>query len=206
VQSSYDRATRLSRGVERLGRALALGVAVGWLATGCDANRADESAPTAVTPPPSSPSSISTTATASSTSSAADRTTQAVLAAYDGMWADMTTAARTADYGSPVLAAHTVDPATGQLRRMLLAFHDMGWVAKGQPVPQPTVVSVSAGQPPTAQIADCLDETQWLTYRADTGALTDTKPGQRFAVTAVVRQASDGWKVESFDVGAGGSC
>lgn len=203
MQSSYVRATRLSRAVERLGRVLALGVAVGWLATGCDANRA---APPAVMPPPSTPSSGSATATASSTSSAADRTMQTVLAAYDGMWTDMATAARTADYGSPVLAAHTVDPATGQLRRMLLTFQNVGWVAKGQPVPHPTVVSVNAGQPPTAQIADCLDEKHWLTYRADTGALTDTKPGQRFAVTAVLRHESDGWKVESFDVGAGGSC
>lgn len=132
---------------------------------------------------------------------------QAVIQAYDGMWADMAEAAQTADYGSPTLAAHTVDPATGQLQRTLLTFHQMGWVAKGNPVPHPTVVSMSPpNQPTSAQVVDCLDNTHWLTYRADTGALADDQPGQRHSVSAVLRLGTDGWKVESFEVGAGGSC
>ncbi len=130
-----------------------------------------------------------------------------VLGAYNGMWADMEKAARTADYRSSALATHTVDPATGQLQRTLLQFHRLGWVVKGHVVTHPTVVSVRpSSNPRHAKIVDCLDETHWLTYDAKTGKLTDNKPGQHHRVHAFVRRTTDGWKVESFTIAGGGSC
>lgn len=159
------------------------------------------SASSRTSPPPPSTASVIPPSTADSTE------TQAVIQAYDGMWADMAVAAHTADFGSPLLALHTVDPATGQLRRTLLTFHQRGWIAKGTPVPHPTVSSMNPSTEPTsAQVVDCLDNTHWLTYRTDTGAPADDRPGQHHSVSAVLRLGADGWKVESFEVGAGGSC
>jgi hypothetical protein len=141
------------------------------------------------------------------TATASTAEDQAVIQAYEGMWADMVDAARTADYRSPSLEAHAVDPATGQLRRTLLGLHQMGWVAKGSVVPDPTIVSTSPPEEPVhAELVDCLDETHWLTYAAGTDKLTDDKPGQRHQVAALMRRTADGWKVESFTIAAGGSC
>lgn len=149
-----------------------------------------------------------TAAPSSSTSmTAASMQAEAVIEAYQGMWADVVSAARTADYRSPLLAAHTIDPATGQLRRTLLTFDRMGWVAKGTVVTHPEVLSASPGSDHVhAQVMDCLDETHWLTYYAGSGKLTDDKPGQRHQIAALMRHTTDGWTVESFTVAPGGSC
>lgn len=152
------------------------------------------------------PSSSTTPATGVSASPTAS-VDRAILSAYTGMWADMQKAALTADYASPLLADHTVDPATGQLRRTLLTFHRLGWIAKGAPVPHPRVTSLSPSTAPQfATVNDCLDETRWFTYDAATGKPTDSKPGARFAVTAQLRDTISGWRVEEYSVGAAGSC
>lgn len=169
--------------------------------TGADSHSAQSRAPASVSP------TASTHQPATPSQTPTDTESRSVILAYDGMWADVVEAGRTADYGAPSLAVHTVDPATGQLRRTLLALHQMGWVAKGSVVPHPTIVSMSPpNEPVHAEIVDCLDETDWLTYHADTGELTDDKPGQRHQVTAVMRRSADGWKVESFTIASGGSC
>lgn len=154
-------------------------------------------------PTPTTPTTPTPTASATALSSV----DTAVLAAYDGMWSDLQRAALTANFRSPLLAAHTVDPATGQLQRTLLTFYRLGWVAKGSPVPHPHVVSLTpSSQPRFAVVADCVDETHWLTYYARTGKLTDNRPGQRFPVTAQLRVTPGGWRVESYVVGNAGAC
>lgn len=130
---------------------------------------------------------------------------QAVIQAYDGMWADMVDAARTADYRSPALAAHTVDPATGQLQRTLLTYSRLGIVGKGtvRTDPQLTSLNPQTGQ---ATLTDCLDDRNWLTYNAATGKLTDNRPGGRTPTDATVRRVGDAWKVSSYEVHVGQSC
>lgn len=130
---------------------------------------------------------------------------QRIVDAYDGMWADTVKAARTADYRSPALAAHTVDPATGQLRRTLLTYSRLGIVVKGNLHTRPQVTSVdqATGQ---ATLSDCLDDTHWLTYYARTGQLTDNKPGGRTVTTATLRRTDGRWQVSSYVIHRGEAC
>lgn len=141
----------------------------------------------------------------STTATAADGKSRAVIDAYQGMWADMVDAARTADYRSPSLAAHTVDPATGQLQRTLLAYSRLGVVVKGTLRTDPHLTSLNPelGQ---ATLTDCLDDRNWLTYDAATGKLTDNQPGARTVTDATLRRVDGAWKVSSYVVHVGQSC
>lgn len=152
-----------------------------------------------------SPSSVPTESTSPSATASISPVDQRIINAYDGMWADMVQAARTADYRSPKLAAHTVDPATGQLRRTLLTYSRLGIVVKGELQTHPHVTSLNqaTGQ---ATLTDCLDDTHWLTYYQKTGELTDNKPGGRTVTTATLRQADGRWQVSSYMIHRGEAC
>lgn len=152
-----------------------------------------------------SPSSVPTESTSPSTTASISPVDQPILDAYDGMWADMVQAARTADYRSPTLAAHTVDPATGQLQRTLLTYSRLGIVVKGELRTHPHVTSVNqnTGQ---ATLTDCLDDTHWLTYYEKSGAPTDNKPGSRTVTTATLRKADGRWQVSSYVIHRGEAC
>jgi hypothetical protein len=123
------------------------------------------------------------------------------------MWADMASAARTADYQSPRLERHAAGDALSQLSRGLYANKQHGIVAKGDPVTNPTVASMTPSDNPTSvAIADCLDGTQWLNYVQATGELQNDTPGARHATTATVSLENGAWKVTNLAVGQDGSC
>lgn len=173
---------------------------------GCTAGDPSAAPPSASAPLPSTTSSHRPSASSTTLATTADTAeAQAVIQAYDGMWADMVQAARTADYRSPVLAAHTADPATGQLQRTLLTYSRLGVVVKGAVHTDPRVTSLNpqAGQ---ATLIDCLDDRDWLTYDAATGKLTDDRPGGRTVTDATLRRVDGAWKISSYVVHVGQSC
>jgi hypothetical protein len=127
--------------------------------------------------------------------------------AYNAMWADMASAARTADYQSPRLSRHATGDALSQLSRGLYANKQHGIVAKGDPVTNPTVTSVTPSTDPTSVvISDCFDDSHWLNYVASTNELQNDTPGGRHATTATVSSSDGTWKVAELAVGAVGTC
>lgn len=145
--------------------------------------------------------------TRSSTPSATDVARVDAVAAYNAMWQDMAAAALTADYQSPQLAQHAAGNALSLLVRGLYTNQRMGIVVKGQPVTHPTVTSLKpTGEPTSAAISDCFDDTNWLNYVAATGALQNNVPGGRHRTTATVIDMGGSWKVTELQVGAAGTC
>lgn len=128
---------------------------------------------------------------------------QDAVDAYNSMWADMASAARTADYQSPRLPRHAAGDALSQLSRGLYANKQHGIVARGDPVTNPTVTSVT---PTSVAISDCFDDSHWLNYVASTNELQNDIPGGKHATTATVSNVDGTWKVTALAVGAVGTC
>lgn len=129
------------------------------------------------------------------------------IAAYEGMIHAWVEAAKVSDPDAPALRQF----ASGQaLRRMVVLLYlarDAGKVGLGQPVSQPVVNVVSPIDAPTeVTLADCLDDSNWLQYKASTGELWDDIPGGRHDVTAVVKRSDSGWKVDSWVPRPVGTC
>jgi hypothetical protein len=123
------------------------------------------------------------------------------------MWADMASAARTADYQSPRLSRHATGDALSQLSQGLYANKQHGIVTKGNPVTNPTVSSVEPDtNRPSVAISDCLDGTHWLNYVAATDELQNDTPGARHSTTATVALINGSWKVTELAIGQDGSC
>jgi hypothetical protein len=122
------------------------------------------------------------------------------------MWADMVSAARTADYQDPVLADHATGVALSTLVQGLYSYRQQGLVIMGKPVTHPTVTSLTpAAEPTQANVSDCFDDTHWLAYKA-TGGLANNVPGGHRKISAVVTDIDGTWKVTQLDTGAEGSC
>lgn len=129
------------------------------------------------------------------------------LAAYTGMIHAWVEAVAVSDPDAPALRQF----ASGQaLRRMVVILYlarDAGRVGRGQPVTRPVVTAASPIDVPTeVTVTDCLDDSNWLEYKASTGELWDDIPGGRHDVTAVVKRSDSGWKVDSFVPRPVGTC
>lgn len=129
------------------------------------------------------------------------------LAAYAGMIRAWVEAAAVADPDAPALRQF----ASGQaLRRMvvnLVIARDEGRVSRGQPTNQPAVTGVSPLDVPTeVTLNDCLDDSNWLRYKAHTGEVWNDVPGGRHDVTIIVRRLEAGWTVDSFVPRTVGTC
>ncbi|HWO67481.1 MAG TPA: hypothetical protein VNO31_46355 [Umezawaea sp.] len=137
-----------------------------------------------------------------------DKAKNGALAAYRGMWQDFVEAGRTSDWQSSKLGQHATGIALTNLSRGLYADHYNGLVTKGEPVLNPSVSSTApAPDPNKVIVADCGDSTNWLKYRADNGQLSDTEPGGRQMINAIVEKQADGsWKVSDFGVHDVGTC
>lgn len=128
------------------------------------------------------------------------------LAAYRGMWADMASAARTANYQDPILTQHASGAALSTLVQGLYSYRQQGLVIMGTPVTHPRVTSLTPAVDPTqADVSDCFDDTHWLAYKA-TGGLENNFPGGHRQISAVVTDTDGTWKVTQLDTGAEGSC
>jgi hypothetical protein len=142
-----------------------------------------------------------------STTTARSEVERDAINAYNAMWADMASAARTADYQSSRLARHADGDALSQLSRGLYANKQHGIVAKGDPVTNPTVTSMTPSDDPTSVvITDCFDDSHWLNYVAATNALQNDIPGGTHATTATVSRSDGSWKVTELAVGAVRTC
>lgn len=135
---------------------------------------------------------------------------QAVLAAFEGMWAAYDAAGRApaADPDHPQLAEYAAGDALEGLRSALGRLRDEGLVFEGSYVSlSPTVVELSpADEPTSAKVEDCRDGSGWVVVRAD-GSEYEDEPGGRRAVFADVELSHDGqWRVTSFAVREAGSC
>ncbi|WP_194891968.1 hypothetical protein [Catenulispora pinisilvae] len=130
------------------------------------------------------------------------------VAAYKGMWDDMSKAGETANWNDPALGTHATDSALNILVKILKADDSDGAVLKGgPPTMNPTVTSMEPSVNPTVvTLKDCLQSAKWLMYRKSTGALWDDKPGGNRATTAEVVQSQGVWKVVAFSSAALGSC
>jgi hypothetical protein len=125
------------------------------------------------------------------------------------MWAAYVAASNGAS-SPPDLAQYATGSALGVLQSGLSDNRTHGWTSHGSgPVlsQTPTVTGPTAGQaPPTVQIVDCVDDSNWLLYNAD-GTTVDNKPGGRRKVTATVQQQKgEPWKVTLFGAFPVGSC
>jgi len=182
----------------RAGGFLACALVVAVLAAGCG-----DSGSSAI----SDPSSTRAERTTAAVDDAMATARKQALAAYNAMWADMASAARTADYQSPRLARHADGDALSQLSRGLYANKQHGIVAKGDPVTNPTVTSVTPSMSPmSVALSDCFDDSKWLNYVASTDDLQNDIPGGKHATTATVVKDDGAWKVTQLAVGAVGTC
>jgi hypothetical protein len=190
-------------------------VALTVVIAGCD-GRASEAHLSGVSP--SVPDAATGSATSVSTQqpspsqrqsiSPADAAKAVAVTAYLRMWQDFATAGHTSDWQSPVLARHANAYALQVMQKSLYTDHQHGVVTKGAPVDHPRVKSVRPATNPTVVvIADSGDSSQWRKYDAKTDQPAPGSPGGRQAITAEVRQQSDGsWKVDEFAVEGVGSC
>lgn len=157
---------------------------------------------------PSSPPGSAAPASESPAESAADRAAREALAAYEAMWQDFAEAGMTSDWQSAALGRHATGIALTNLSRGLYADDYNGLVTRGEPVLDPRVTSVEpVDDPTTVRVADCGDSSNFLKYRADTGALASDAPAGRSMITAVVELQADGsWKVSDYAVRDPGTC
>jgi hypothetical protein len=131
---------------------------------------------------------------------------QSAVDAYRGMWAAYATAGLTANPDEPSLAVYASGQALSMLRDGLTATRRKGRVFKGEYRTSPTVVDTGdAGTPTSVVIADCLDTSHFLTYKA-TGGLAGDTPGGRRSASATVRLRDGRWTVVSFGVREKGTC
>jgi hypothetical protein len=123
------------------------------------------------------------------------------------MWEDIMTASLTADFRNPRLAAHMTGQPLTAWSRALADEEAKGLVGKGRLVWRARVTSVTpATGPNRVEVADCLDDSHWLKYKAD-GSLADNVPGgHRRSASAITLQPNGKWEVSEQITGAEGTC
>lgn len=130
----------------------------------------------------------------------------AVLAAYRSMWADLVTAARTSDFQSPLLAQHASGDVLTLFVQGLARDQLHGIVTRGTPILHPRVTSLApGGDPITATVEDCFDDSHWLEYTTKRG-LAENTPGGRRHTTAHLAKVAGIWKVTGLTIEATGTC
>ena len=183
-----------------------LGIAVGLLLAACSADSGSPPGPTvssgAVSPPAPSSGTPSSTPT-----SATELARRDAVAAYVAMWKADAQASHTSDWRATDLSRYASGEALQVLTGGLYADHANGLVSRGEPINDPEVTSTDpVDAPKTVMISDCSDSRNWVRYKADGSAFTDTPGGLR-RIVAEVRIHTDGvWRVTQFGVGAVGSC
>jgi hypothetical protein len=159
-------------------------------------------------PPPTTPSaapSLAAPPTQSAPAPSADPKA-AALNAYSGMWKAYAKAGLTANPDEPDLAVHAADEALKVLRDGLTQTRQEGHVFKGEYTSRPVIAVVEPkGNPTSILIADCIDMTKFLVYKAN-GELADGEVGGRRSAGATVRPVDGSWKVINFGLRERGTC
>jgi hypothetical protein len=122
------------------------------------------------------------------------------------MWTAAQHAGLTSDAQDPLLPLYAAGTALQIVTGSLADDKRNHRVTRGHLMIAPTVASATPlDSPVTVNIADCVDDSDWLKYNAS-GGLADKDPGGRHHTTAVVQHLG-GWKVVSFALdGRIGSC
>ncbi|WP_248832784.1 hypothetical protein [Frankia sp. Mgl5] len=114
--------------------------------------------------------------------------------------------AETSDYQNPDLAHHASGEALSLIYKNIYLNKSDGVVSRGNPVLQPRVTSVSPPEAPDqAVIEDCVDDRDWLNYRAD-GQRQDDETGGRRLTQALALEMAGAWKIDRLVVQTVGTC
>lgn len=156
-------------------------------------------------PPPTQAE--SPTAVATTSPSPQQAAEQAALAAYRGMWDAFGKASETADWQSTTLRQYASGYALEQLVKSLQADEVQGIVATGAYKVNPSVVSATPAEAPTAvRLTDCGDDSGATRIRASDRQALPGEPGGLHRIEADVRQQDGAWKVVDFRLRGPGSC
>jgi hypothetical protein len=120
-----------------------------------------------------------------------------VLAAYRGYRDAYEQAGRTADAKNPDIAKYTGEPLLGRVLHGLSVRKANGIVTEGQSVSNPTVTSVQLdASPPTADIDDCVDNTNVKAVYQATGK-SASAPGTpvKVRITTRAKFVGDRWYI-----------
>ncbi|MEH1098544.1 hypothetical protein [Micromonospora sp. CPCC 205561] len=124
---------------------------------------------------------------------------KAALSAYAGYLAASRTASRRSDPHHPELSRFLADPLLTRVRLSIREAKEHGAMRTGTLLSDPTVTSVSLdSSPPTVEIQDCLDATDYrLVYAKDKRIVPGTG-GTRHLATATATRYPDGrWLISS---------
>lgn len=128
------------------------------------------------------------------------------LKAYRSMWDVYVTASNGGVVEPLDLQKYAAGSALTTLNKGLALNKSEGVVTKGNPQLSPSPVSASPSEDPsTVDISDCLDDSNWLLYKAE-GQLADNIPGGHRKVNAQVTKNTDGWRVSSIATQGVGTC
>lgn len=128
------------------------------------------------------------------------------LKAYRGMWNAYAEAGETADHKSAKLILYTTGNARTRIVGTLYGYRDEGVVTKGRLKMSPKITSINLSrEPPTAEVSDCADSTNWTKHERASGERINDPAGRR-KITATVVLTKDAWKVTDFDAEEIGSC
>ncbi|MDG4764467.1 hypothetical protein O7632_10175 [Solwaraspora sp. WMMD406] len=170
--------------------------ALALLVTACSADETYGSPPT---PPPA-------TASATPSLEPADAAEKDVLTAYRGMWDALVEAGKVSDPDDPDLRKYASDQALRLIVNALYINRQQGEVILGELILDPQISAlVPAADPTTATVLDCVNDENWLEYKAS-GGLVNEEPGGRHRMTATVDRTAEGWRVSSFILEEAGTC
>lgn len=132
---------------------------------------------------------------------------QNALAAYTNMLNAYVTASNAGTDDTTELARYTTGSALQVLSKGLADNKAKGLHTQGTPKNEPPqVTSVAPASAPTSvSVRSCLDDSQWLLYKAN-GQLANNTPGGRRLATAEVKKTDGAWKVDSFGIRGVGTC
>ncbi|MEU8259471.1 hypothetical protein AB0C02_02435 [Micromonospora sp. NPDC048999] len=122
---------------------------------------------------------------------------KAALAAYSGYLAASRVASARSDPGHPELTRFLADPLLTRVRVTIRTAKEHGAMRTGRLVSDPTVVSVDlVADPPTVEIQDCLDATDYrLVYAKDHRVVPGTGGGRYLATATAARYPDGRWLI-----------
>ncbi|WP_194896879.1 hypothetical protein [Catenulispora pinisilvae] len=223
-EGGLDRSQYYKRGFQvfnhhRRGGRASVGVVLGatlLAAAGCASSSSGASkapsGPTssAVQAPTSSPSATGPAESASS-SAAVDQNSpqsQAAIATYRAMWADVVKVQATMNDRDLTLTDHLTGGALTYFHQAIYLNKQNGYVAKGEPkLLHPTATEITgSGDSAKVLVEDCMDDTSYNLYTADSTLVTGGQPNGRHKTQALVETTGGVLKVSAFALSAAGTC
>ncbi|UGQ10515.1 hypothetical protein LO772_27265 [Yinghuangia sp. ASG 101] len=126
------------------------------------------------------------------------------MEAYKQLMAAVVQASATGDPDFPLLAKYATGEALVTVRSSINVYRQNALTAKGPMRMSPQVTSTSPDGA-SAKIKDCLDDSQWLLYKAD-GSVHGNAPGGRHNTDADAVRVEGAWKVSVLRIGEPGTC